>query len=480
MASGPDETSDTPRVVREVIADPAAGRERLAGLFDLLVSGDQSNRLHAAWSLCLVAQHCPDAVETITERLATRLAGETEAEAGGFEAELAFAYFRHSFGDVVTRTVSEVAKEAAIDDVRARAQERSGGFARSNYISGDMVSRDVGRTKVPEGNESDPRSVYQNRANEGEEPAEPKDFAELLDGRLDGSDEADAEDRLELETAAEEAAIEDITDESEFDDLTVVSPGVDGRYTTIYRTRAVRGSREEGIAVNLFRVPDADTEAFAADVIAHLENWAAIADEDSVVSLYDWAVTPTPWMATDYTIRTLYDRIETPLSEALRDALTVAKTISYAHQRGVVHAGIDPYNVVYADGFMSDRDHPLVKNFGLMDAMRQYFEPSTLLDPRYAAPEYYDRDYGDIDHATDIYQLGAVVYRLLTGHPPFDGEYNEVRRNVLEKPPVPPSEHDAEIPAELDEVIRKSMAKQKLTRYETVTQLVSDLRRAAE
>ncbi|WP_136715983.1 protein kinase domain-containing protein [Halorientalis salina] len=485
MVHGSDDESSVRPVFRETVADPAAGREQLSELLVLLDSDDRPTRLNAAWSLSLVAQYDPGAVERIATGLATRLGTDGEGEPTA-EAELAFAYLRNRFPETVSEVLSDVAKESAVEDVRRRLGERGGSLARSDYISGGMVSRDVGRTKVPEGNESDPRSVYQNRQNDGEEPEEMKDLSELLDGRVDDLDDqrraaARRQGReADLERAAGEAAIEDITEESRFDRLAIVAPGIDGRYTTIFRTRAVRGNSEEGIAINCFRTPDSDRERFAAEVTDALENWAAIADEDSVVSLFDWASSPAPWMATEYAVRTLYDRTDVDLSRAIRDAVTVAKTISHAHQRGVIHAGIDPYNVVYADGFMSEGDRPLVKNFGLMNVMRQYFDPSTLLDPRYAAPEYFDRSYGDIDHATDIYQLGAVVYKLLTGRPPFEGNYNEVRTGILNTDPVPPSEHDPEITNGLDEVVRKAMAKQKLTRYETVSQLVSDLRRAAE
>ena len=480
MASGSDDASTARRVFREILSDPTAGRDHVAGLVDLFDTDDLSTRLNAAWSLCLVATHCPDAVEPITRHLVSEYPPDVD-DASPFEADLTLTYLKYRFGDTVTQTISDVTKESAVDEFRG--DDQSGGHARSNYIAGNLVSRDVGRTTVPESDASDPRNVYQNRNTEGEEPEEMKDLSELLEGRTDDGDDQQrsAEDRRqresELELAASEAGIEDVTEESKYDEITILDTGIEGRYTTIYRTRARQGNREEGIAISMFRLPESDTEQFTADVGSALENWAAIADEDSVVSIHDWSVSPTPWVATDFTLQTLYDRIDLSLTEAKQDALTVAKAISYAHQRGVVHAGLDPYNVVYADGFMTNRDQPLVKNFSLLYALRQYFEPSTLLDPRYAAPEYYDRSYGDIDTATDIYQLGAVIYKLLTGRPPFEGPYDEVRSGVLNSHPVPPSERNPEIPEAMDEIVRKAMAKQKLTRYETTTQLVSDLRR---
>jgi serine/threonine protein kinase len=109
--------------------------------------------------------------------------------------------------------------------------------------------------------------------------------------------------------------------------------------------------------------------------------------------------------------------------------------------------------------------------------MRAYVDPASLLDPRFAAPEYFDRGYGDVDHATDIYQLGAVVYYLVTGRPPFQGTYSEVRTGVLDATPPRPSEINPEIPTWLDDILRTAMAKQKLTRYETAAQVARELER---
>jgi len=80
------------------------------------------------------------------------------------------------------------------------------------------------------------------------------------------------------------------------------------------------------------------------------------------------------------------------------------------HERGIVHAGIDAESVAYYGNVLeeTDRQPPLLDNIGLLSVYRHHFDPSQFLDPRYAAPEYYERRFGCIDHATDIYQLDAV------------------------------------------------------------------------
>lgn len=478
------DSGDGPRpgaVVREVLADPAGGREHISVLLEMLGAEDRSTRLSGAWAICTVADADPGAVDLLARELFDVIESDGPTP---LEADLAFRYLRERFDDDVTEIVESMTRERAVEDVRTRAQDRAGGFARSDYLQNrDPLARGVGRTKIAEGGADDPRSVYQNRTDDSEGPEDLKDFDELLDGQTDRAEESRAAARerqqrqAELELATHGVGIEDITEESEFDDLTIVEPGIEGRFATIYRTRAVGGSAEAGVAVCVFRQPESNWSQFVDALAGQVENWAAIGDHDNVLGVQDWSTEPVPWVATDFTINTLYDRLDMDIEAAARQVLEVGRAVSYAHQRGVLHGGLDPYNVVYGDSFMDERRPPLVKHFGLMTVMRQYFEPSTLLDPRYAAPEYYDRRFGEIDNATDIYQLGAVIYRFLTGRPPFEGDYNDVRTAVLNSMPTPPSAIDDDVPADIDDVVRKAMAKQKLTRYETAKQLVRDLDR---
>lgn len=81
--------------------------------------------------------------------------------------------------------------------------------------------------------------------------------------------------------------------------------------------------------------------------------------------------------------------------------------------------------------------------------------------------------------ATDVYGLGAIVYWLATGRPPFEGSTDEIRRAVLTSSPIPPSDVRPTLPDGIDDVIEKAMATEKITRYESARQLLADLRRIA-
>jgi hypothetical protein len=498
--SGADASSEIRDAVRAVLDDPAGGRTRIPTLLAALDEDDRESRLSAAWALTLVATANPDLVEAVTRRLADRLV----ADALQLETRHALDYLSGRYPERVDGVLEELAAEADERDRRRRYLELSQGFARSDYVGQAERNRDVGRTQTPaEAGSASPRSVYRQEGEAVGGPPEDTRGDDARDRLADDSDDQSTGDEEETgdaaagdtspspaaqrrEQEAELAAVADaigldrIAANSQFDELQVVSRGIEGRFATVYRTRATLDGSEDGVALGVFDPPEG-RDGFEASVARQLENWAAVSDHDGVATLYDWGSDPSLWMAKAFTAESLYDRFDLSIDEAVWNGRKVAEAVAAIHQRGVVHAGIDPYSVVYTGTTIADRQRPLVTNVGLLTAMRMYVAPASLLDPRFAAPEYFDRGYGGVDHATDIYQLGAVVYYLVTGRPPFQGTYGEVRTGVLESTPPLPSEINPEIPAWLDDVLRTAMAKQKLTRYETATQVARELeRRAAE
>ena len=161
-------------------------------------------------------------------------------------------------------------------------------------------------------------------------------------------------------------------------------------------------------------------------------------------------------------------------------AVALADALGHCHRHGAVHGGLDPKSVVYPGDGLTGLDEPILDNPGLMGVFRRYFEPADYLDPRFAAPEYFDDDFGAVDTATDVYGLGAVCYFLLTGRPPFDGSYGAVRRGVLSESPDAPSSVVDAAPADADSVLAKALAKRKLKRYDSVEAFAADLRRVRD
>ncbi|WP_436908760.1 hypothetical protein [Halosimplex marinum] len=263
---------------------------------------------------------------------------------------------------------------------------------------------------------------------------------------------------------------------SSFDRLSAVAKGCEERFATGYRCRAVEEDEERGVATRLFERPDeADRLDFAADLTKRLSRWRTLADGERVVDLFEWGDRPRPWVATQPVDASLADRDRPPVDEALRQAEQLADAVAHCHRHGTVHAGIDPRSVVFRGDALSGLERPMLDNVGLMHAFREYFQPANYLDPRFAAPEYFDSDFGRVDAATDVYGLGATCYYLFTGRSPYTGTYSEVREGVLDgRPPAPSAVHEA-VPEELDSVLGKAMAREKMKRYDAVEGFRTDL-----
>ncbi|MFB6166178.1 MAG: hypothetical protein ABEJ31_13535 [Haloarculaceae archaeon] len=274
-----------------------------------------------------------------------------------------------------------------------------------------------------------------------------------------------------------------------FDDLQVVEPRDGGRYVDAIRVRADHDGDVRGVSVGLVDRPQDDTTADATerlpvgfpDAVADaLARWQRVCHADGVVTVHDWNHEPRPWLARDPVGETLAEWDCPDTAVALRNALSIAESVAGLHRQGVIHAGLDPGNVVFPGDALVEHPTPLVDNVAMMHALREYFEPSAYLDPRYAAPEYFDDGFGGIDQATDVYQLGAVVYHCLTGRAPFRGTYGEVREGVLSAEPDQVSAHNASLPDPVDDIIAKALAKRKLMRYESASQFRADLRGVCE
>jgi formylglycine-generating enzyme required for sulfatase activity len=157
---------------------------------------------------------------------------------------------------------------------------------------------------------------------------------------------------------------------------------------------------------------------------------------------------------------------------------TLARAMHYAHLRGVVHRDLKPGNVLLAGAERVAK----ITDFGLakrIDAeARELSQSGAILGTAaYMAPEQAAGKVRDTGPAADVYALGALLYKCLTGRPPFEGPQHVVLVQVLGEEPVPPSRRGAKVPADLETICLKCLSKDPARRYASAEELANDLRR---
>lgn len=166
-----------------------------------------------------------------------------------------------------------------------------------------------------------------------------------------------------------------------------------------------------------------------------------------------------------------------PAREAARQMVAVALAIQYAHERGVIHRDLKPQNVLL------DREGcPRVTDFGLA---RNVAVDSTLTatgqimgTPGYMPPEQALGRIDQIRPASDVYSLGATLYHLLTGRPPFRAATPmDTIWQVLQTDPVPPRHYVADLPRDLETICLKCLQKPVERRYGSAREFAEDLQR---
>jgi serine/threonine protein kinase/tetratricopeptide (TPR) repeat protein len=162
-----------------------------------------------------------------------------------------------------------------------------------------------------------------------------------------------------------------------------------------------------------------------------------------------------------------------------RLGVQAAEALEHAHQQGVVHRDIKPANLL-VDG----RGRLWVTDFGLAHFQGQAGLTMTgdlLGTVRYMSPEQALTRPDLVDHRTDLYSLGATLYELLTLRPPIPGrERQELLARLSLEEPVPPRRLNPAVPADLETILLKALAKEPAERYPTAQELADDLRRFLE
>ena len=166
-----------------------------------------------------------------------------------------------------------------------------------------------------------------------------------------------------------------------------------------------------------------------------------------------------------------------PPAQAARYVVVIAEAIHHAHERGLLHRDLKPHNVL-----MDPQGQPRITDFGLarhLEVESDLTQSGAVLGtPSYMPPEQAAGDRGEIGRTSDVYSLGAILYDLLTGHPPFRADTPlDTLRQVIDTEPAPPRLVNGKVPRDLETICLKCLAKLPTQRYGSAKELADDLGR---
>jgi len=233
--------------------------------------------------------------------------------------------------------------------------------------------------------------------------------------------------------------------------------------------RAVNSATGQEVAL---KIPLRSDETTGKSFMKEIRGWEGLY-HPNIVRVNEANILPIPYIEMEYIRRTLADVPKPlPVREAARIARDLCRGLSHAHERQVIHRDIKPHNIMITDDGI-----PKISDWGMSKIMGIPGMPTiTGFSLAYAAPEQLaPGTFGETDRRTDIYQLGCVLYELLTGRVPFPGtDMAQVTAAILSAtPPLPSELNPAARP--LDTIVMRCLAKKPEDRYQDARDLERDL-----
>ena len=259
------------------------------------------------------------------------------------------------------------------------------------------------------------------------------------------------------------------------DSYTIESVVGRGSVAVVYRALT---STNKIVALKLFSPPPNGDEKILLTRFEREARTAAGLEHPNIISVLDTGqVDGRAYMVMPFAVGGTLDarvRRKLKLSEltSVEIAWQIADALAYAHRQGIIHRDVKPSNII-----VSTDDQAMLTDFGVAQA---WDDPTLTKEghivgtPAYMAPEQAAQD-GTIDHRADLYSLGVVLYRMVTGRTPFRGTTPQMlHAHIYEKPPTPSSV--ARVSPETEGVILRAIAKDPKARYpdgEAMTQALA-------
>jgi len=231
--------------------------------------------------------------------------------------------------------------------------------------------------------------------------------------------------------------------------------------------RVFKAKRKDGKYVAV-KIPISLDAMTGKSFIAEMQNWTKLS-HPNIVRLYDFNIMPMPFFEEELCDIALADQNKPIESEEAAWILfNICEGLKFAHTHKIIHRDLKPQNILLQNGV------PKISDWGLSKIISESTTTTiTSFTPFYAAPEQINGRAKD--ERTDIWQLGVILYELVTGILPFTGDSMvEIGMNIATKDPTRPGEikPDAKV---IDDVVMKCLQKNPAKRYQSVLELQKDL-----
>jgi tetratricopeptide (TPR) repeat protein len=199
----------------------------------------------------------------------------------------------------------------------------------------------------------------------------------------------------------------------------------------------------------------------------------------NVIKIYQYGDEPAPWVSMEYMPKgTLTRRMgKLNVNESLQTAIKIADALAFARTVRITHRNVHPDNILF-----DANDIPKLTNWRTSSITQKLRKSTALTDivNAYYPPEKLSSGLGGVDWLSDVYQLGVLIYEMLTGNPPYSGTGEELIANINKGKPLPPSAQNSKIVKELDSLVLGCLAKNKKERYLSFAGLKTELERIAK
>jgi hypothetical protein len=231
--------------------------------------------------------------------------------------------------------------------------------------------------------------------------------------------------------------------------------------------RVFKAKRKDGQYVAV-KVPIDLDESTGKSFIAEMQNWTKF-NHPNIVKIFDYNIMPFPYFEEELCDSSL-DKLKKPMgtAQAAWIIFNVCEGLKYAHDRKIIHRDLKPQNILLKNGI------PKISDWGLSKIITDLSSVTTAsFTPFYAAPEQVANK--TKDQRTDIWQIGIILYELVTGTLPFNGESMiDIIASIPTKVPEPPGDLNPDA-KKIEGIILRCIEKDPAKRYQSVTMLQKDL-----